>query len=96
MRFSKRKLHFLFLSFYVGEIETEKRKTNKTEKAKKPCKNGFLGWSSKKEKNQKMDFSKNWLTLFVSGREKKAPFRAHYLFWSKFFLDQNSANQETL
>ena len=34
MRLSKRKLHFLFLSFYVGEIETEKRKTNKMEKAK--------------------------------------------------------------
>ena len=29
MRFSKRKLHFLFLSFYVGEIETEKEKETK-------------------------------------------------------------------
>ena len=26
MRFSKRKLHFLFIFFYVGEIETETRK----------------------------------------------------------------------
>ena len=54
MRFSKRKLHFLFLSFYVGEIETEKRKTNKMEKAKKPCENRvFKRWSSKNVKNQK-------------------------------------------
>ena len=37
MRYSKRKLHFLFFPFYVGKIETEKRK--KMEKAKKPYKN---------------------------------------------------------
>ena len=46
---------------------------------------------------KKWIFSKNCLTLFVSGREKKnAHFRAHYLFWPTFFLDQNSAKQETL
>ena len=43
MRFSKRKLHFWFLSFYVGEIETDNRKTNKMEKApKKPIKIGLF------------------------------------------------------
>ena len=44
MRFSKRKLHFLFLffPFYVGEIATEK-KEKKMEKAKNPIKIVFLG-----------------------------------------------------
>ena len=39
MRFSKRKLHFLFFLFYVGEIETKKKKMEKT---KKPYKIGFF------------------------------------------------------
>ena len=53
----ERKLHFLVLSFfYVGEIETEKRKTNKMEKAPNPSKNSFFRWSSKNVKNQKLDF----------------------------------------
>ena len=39
-------------------------------------------WKIKK----KWIFSKNWLTLFVSGREKNAHFRAHYLFWPKIFF----------
>ena len=59
------------------------------EKAKKPYKNRvFLRWSCKNVKNQKKwIFCKNWLTLFVSGREKKnAHFRAHYLFWPKTFF----------
>ena len=59
------------------------------EKAKKPYKNRvFLRWSSKNVKNQKKwIFSKNCLTLFVSGREiKNAHFRAHYLFWPKIFF----------
>ena len=42
MRFSKRKLHFLFFPFYVGDLETEKRKKKKIEKAKKPNKNRFF------------------------------------------------------
>ena len=37
------------------------------------------------KKNQKWLFGKNCLTLFVSGREKNAHFRAHYLFWPNFF-----------
>ena len=89
MRFSKRKLHFLFFLFYVGKIETEKRKKKKMEKAQKPYKNSFfLRWSSTNVKNQKKwIFSKNCLTLFVSGREiKNAHFRAHYLFWPKIFF----------
>ena len=71
MRFSKRKLHFLFFfPFYVRKIETEKRKKRKWKRPKNPIKIGlFLRWSSKNVK--KWIFSKNCLTLFVSGREKK-------------------------
>ena len=60
MRFSKRKLHFLFFPFYVGDLETEKRKKKKKkmEKAKKPYKKqGFLKVVMQKcEKSKKMDF----------------------------------------
>ena len=57
------------------------------EKAKKPYKNRFL-WPlpCKNVKNKKWILSKNCLTLFVSGREKNAHFRAHYLFWPKMFF----------
>ena len=41
-------------------------------------------------KIKKWIFSKNCLTLFVSGRDKNAHFRAHYLFWPKHFWAQNS------
>ena len=59
MRFSKRKLHFLFFLFYVGKYKQKKEKKNKKGKiAKNPIKIGFfLRWSSKNVKNQKkMDF----------------------------------------
>ena len=88
--FEKKIAFFVFL-VYVEEIETKNGKDQKN-----PIKIDFLRWSSKNVKNKKMDFSKNCLTLFVSGREKNAHFRAHYLFWPKFFLDQNSAKQEAL
>ena len=42
MRFSKRKLHFLFFPVYVGKIETEKRKKMKMEKTKNTSKNRFF------------------------------------------------------
>ena len=91
MRFSKRKLHFLFFSFLCWKIQTEKRKKTKRENSKKPYKNRFfLRWSSKNVKNQKKwIFSKNCLTLFVSGREKKRAFSctlsvlAKIFFWTK-------------
>ena len=38
-----------------------------------------------KYEKSKKGFFKNCLTLFVSGREKNAHFRAHYLFWPNFF-----------
>ena len=87
MRFSKRKLHFLFFLFLCWKIETEKRKKQKRENSKKPYKNrGFVRWSSKNVKNhKKWIFSQNCLTIFVSGREKKAHFRCNCLFWPNFF-----------
>ena len=69
------------------------------EKAKKRYKNRvFLRWSSKNVKKQKKRiFSKNCLTLFVSGREKKTRVFVHTIcFGQNFFLDQNSVNQEKL
>ena len=67
------------------------------EKAKnwqKPIKIGFFKVVIKNVKSKKWNFSKNRLTLFVSGREKNAHFRAHCLFWPKMFLAQNSVHQE--
>ena len=68
------------------------------EKAKKTYKNRFfLRWSSKNVKKQKKwIFSINCMTLFVSGREKKRAFSCTLSVLAKFFLDQNSAKQETL
>ena len=54
-----------------------------------PYKNSvFWRWSCENVKNQKKwIFSKNCLTLFVSGREEQnAHFRAHSLFWPKMFF----------
>ena len=85
----EKKTAFLFLSFYVGEIETEKRKTNKMEKAQKPYKNRFF-WrlSSKNVKTipKKLIFSKNCLTLFVSGRERKRAFSCTRSVLAKIFF----------
>ena len=97
--FRKENCIFCFFLFCVGKIETEKGNKEKMEKAKKPDKNKvFLRWASKNvKKPKKWIFSKNCLTRFASGREKKnAHFRAHYLFWPKLFWDQNSVNQEKL
>ena len=84
MRFSKRKLHFFFLCW---RNRTEKRKKKKKENSKKTYKNRFFKVVIQKcEKSKKWIFSKNCLTLFVSGREKKAHFRCNYLFWPKFLF----------
>ena len=67
------------------------------EKGQKTYKNCvFLGGNPKMRKMKKSIFSKNCLTLFVSGTEKNRHFRAHYLFWPQNFFDQNSENQEKL
>ena len=47
------------------------------------------------KKQKKWIFSKNCLTLFVSGREtKNAHFRAHYLFWPTFFFGPKQCKAE--
>ena len=89
--FEKKIAFFVFFLFYVGKIETEKRKKIKWKRAKNPIKIGlFLRWSSKNVKNQKKwIFSKYWLTLCVSVREKKRAFSctlsvlAKNFFWPK-------------
>ena len=91
MRFSKRKLHFLFFPFVCWRPRNRKNKKKENGKRQKnPIKIGFfLRWSCKNVKNQKRIFSKNWLTLFVSGREKKRAFSctlsvlAKKCFWPK-------------
>ena len=70
MRFSKRKLHLLFLSYLFLKRERIWKR------AQKPYKWCFLRWSPKDEKMKKWIFSRNCLTLFVSGREKNAFSRA--------------------
>ena len=84
MRFSKRKLQF---SFFCWSNRNRKKKKKKTEKETKNYKKTvFKVVIQKCEKSKKWIFSKNCLTLCVSGRGKNAHFRAHYLFWPKDFL----------
>ena len=89
---------FFFFFLCWRNRNKKRRKTRKWKRPKNPIKIGYFKVVIQKCENQKkLIFSKNCLTLFVSGREKKnAQFRAHYLFWPKFFWDQNSAKQETL
>ena len=98
MRFSKRKLHFLFLSFLCWRNRNRKKeKQTKWKRPKNPIKIGFFGVVIQKcEKSKKWIFSKNCLTLFVSGREKKRAFSCTLSVLAKIFLDQNSVNQEKL
>ena len=57
MRFSKRKLHFLFFLFYVGKEKQKKEKNKKGKIAKNPIKIGFFKVVIQKcEKSKKMDF----------------------------------------
>ena len=88
MRFSKRKLHFLFFPFLCWKNRNRKKKKKENGKAKKPYKNRFfLRWSSKNVKKQKNGFLPKiaWHYLCQEGR-KNAHFRAHYLFWPKCFF----------
>ena len=94
MRFSKRKLHFLFFSFLCWKNRNrKKKKKRKWKRPKNPIKIGFFFFFKvviqKCEKAKKRIFSKNCLTLFVSGREKKSAFSctlsvlAKNFFWTK-------------
>ena len=81
MRFSERNLHFSFLCWR----NSNRKKRKKMEKAQTPYKSSVFWGHPKMWKIKTMDFfGKSCLTLFVSGRGK-THFRAHYLFWAKFF-----------
>ena len=83
----EKKIAFFVFSFFMLENRNRRKKKEEMEKAKNPIKIGFFKVVIQKcEKAQKMDFCKNCLTLFVSGREKNAHFRAHYLFWPHFIF----------
>ena len=57
MRFSERKLHFLFFPFLCWKNRNRKKKKKvKWQRPKNPIKIGFLRWSSKNVKNQKNGF----------------------------------------
>ena len=59
----------------LEKLKQKKEKKKKMEKAPKPYKNTFFKVViQKSEKAKKWIFSKNCLTLFVSGREKKRSF----------------------
>ena len=67
------------------------------EKTKKPYKIVFLRWSSKNVKNQKNGYlaKSAWHYLCQEGRKTRI-FVHTICFGQNFFLDQNSAKQETL
>ena len=95
--FEKKIAFFVFVFFCVGEIEIEKRKTNKMEKAPKNYKMGFFSrWSSKNVKNQKNGFLAKlaWHDLCQEGR--KTRIFVHTICFGQIFLDQNSVNREKL
>ena len=76
-----------FSFFYVGEIETDKRNTNKMEKAKNPIKICFLKVVIQKcEKSKKMDFWQNLPETMCVRKGETTHFRAHYLFLAKIFF----------
>ena len=86
MKFSKRKLHFWILSSLCWKQRNRKKKNKQNGKGPKTYKNTvFKVVIQKVRKRKKQGFFKTCLTLFVSGREKNAHFRAHYLFWPKTF-----------
>ena len=87
MRVSNRKLHFCLCLFMLErERETGKGKRRKGEKNPKPYKNRvFKVVIQKCEKSKKWILSKNCLTLFVSGREKKRAFLCTLSVLAKIF-----------
>ena len=73
----EKKIAFFVFSFlcWKNRNRKKKKKKRKWKRPKNPIRIGFLRWSSKTVKKQKKwIFSKNCLTLFVSGREKKRAF----------------------
>ena len=89
MRFSKRKLHFLFLSFLCWRNRNRKKKEKENGKGKKhPIKIGFLKVVMQKcEKFQKVDFLQKLPdTICVRKGEKTRIFVHTICFGQKFFF----------
>ena len=95
--FEKKIAFFCFFLFYFGDLETEKRKKKKG-KGQKPYKNRFFKVVMQKcEKSKKMDVQQKLAdTICVRKGEKTRIFVHTICFGQKFFLAQNSANQEKL
>ena len=80
---------FCFVFFML--LQDKQKNTKKWKQAKNPLKIVFFKVVIQKwERWKRLIFSKKCLTRFVSGREKKVHFRAHYLFRPKIFWAQNS------
>ena len=86
MRFSKRKLHFLFLSFLCWRNRNRKKKKQENGKAKKPYKNCFLRWSCKNVKNKKMDFLQILLDTICVRKGEKTRIFVHTICFGQKFL----------
>ena len=97
MRFSKRNLHSVFLSYLCWrEREKQKKGKKKWKRPKNPIKRFFVRWSSKNVKIKKGFFCKNWLTLFVSGREKKHAFSCTLSVLAKFVWPKQCKPRSTI
>ena len=81
MRFSKRKLHCLFLSFQLQK-EKQKNENLKWKRAKKPIKIVFKV-VIKNEKNKTNGFLAELPDTIWAGKREKRHFRSHYLFGQK-------------
>ena len=74
----------------------KKRKKQYGKKAPKPHKVVFLRWSSRTEKNEKHGFLAKLPDTNCVKKGEKRIFVYTICFGPKFFLDQNSENQEEL
>ena len=97
MRFSKRKLHFLFFPFLCWRNRNRKTK-KKWKRPKKPKKNSVFKVVIQKCEKSKMDFLQKLSdTMCVRKGEKTRIFVHTICFGQKInFLAQNSVDQETL
>ena len=98
MRFSKRKLHFLFFLFLCWRNKQKKEKQENGKGPKNPIKIVFFKVVIQKcEKSKKRIFSQKLPdTICVRKGEKTRIFVHTICFGQKIFWAQNSVNQEKL
>ena len=95
--FEKKIAFFCFFLFLCWKIETEKRKKQKRENSKKTYKNKIFWGGHAKMWKIKKNFSKNCLTLFVLGTEKKTCiFVATICFGQNFFGPKQCKTRSTI